>query len=272
MLQSDSAPGLPTRRTSVNSTPPNSDGERESDQAHAGYANTGITTDENRDVIEQVMGIGEEQVDVNKMFGDRVAQVRYVPDPVKHVVQMYPRLVLRALQSVLALITVILSASSVGDHFVFTLLHVICNIIFAGAFSIALCDLKRVLQARGVLPLVEPTHATEPLDKAKRFLILGINKAAALIDQAETYLSTKIARPQLIQVASDAIIVMMLSGVWWACMALVFDSGCSRFVLDAPRGTQMTVALAFAGLLWLAFIPSLLIFAVPPLSNAVKQL
>lgn len=123
------------------------------------------------------MGIGEEQVDVNKMFGDRyvcicwwrtigrgavaasgavtlptwgcrVAQVRYVPDPVKHVVQMYPRLVLRALQSVLALITVILSASSVGDHFVFTLLHVICNIIFAGAFSIALCDLKRVLQAR----------------------------------------------------------------------------------------------------------------------------
>lgn len=47
---------------------------------------------------------------------------------------------------------------------------------------------------------MEPTHATEPLDKAKRFLILGINKAAALIDQAETYLSTKIARPQLIQV------------------------------------------------------------------------
>eukprot|EP00958_Prasinococcus_capsulatus_P025477 scaffold4354_cov411-Prasinococcus_capsulatus_cf.AAC.1 len=46
MLQSDSAPGLPTRRTSINSTPPNSDGERESDQAHAGYANTGITTDE----------------------------------------------------------------------------------------------------------------------------------------------------------------------------------------------------------------------------------
>ena len=86
-----------------------------------------------------------------KMFAavmGRVAQVRYVPEPVRQMVQMYPRLVLRAVQSVFAFATIFLSASSVGDHFVFTLLHILANIVFAGTLAICLCDGKFIMQSR----------------------------------------------------------------------------------------------------------------------------